>query len=178
MQTTGAPRSRGRPPRTHDPPRGEAVEIHGEVDMRAGDSRRRLSCRAASEGSLSAALQRRPWADPPSGGIVAHSAPWISAVVRRDRDPPRPLRTAQPALTARRGTARAACHPSRRWAAERGTCRLPRGNLGAGGRADAHASGGPRRAPRRRRDDGASPGEPSFTLSVKASLAARGASRP
>jgi hypothetical protein len=62
-------------------------------------------------------LQRRPWADPPEAGSWSTQRLVISAVVRRDRDPPRPLQAAQPALAARQGTARAAWHPSRRWAA-------------------------------------------------------------
>jgi hypothetical protein len=88
----------------------------GGKDDRDSELAGRLN-QARTNSETGEGLQRRPWADPPEAGSWSTQRLAISAVVRRDRDPPRPLQAAQPALAARQGTARAAWHPSRRWAA-------------------------------------------------------------
>jgi hypothetical protein len=101
----------------------------------------------------------------------------IFAVVRRDRDPPGRCRQLSPRwLRSEEQLVSLSPEPPMGGRIEKHAgCHVATSVLAAGRRARVRWAA---RAPRRRRDAGASPGEPSFALSVKASLAARGASRP
>jgi hypothetical protein len=141
-----------------------------------GDVQGRVACSRRGAAGC-ARLQRRPWTDPPAAGSWSIRRLAIFAVVRRDHDPPRRFRQRSPRWLrseeqlVQSGTRAADGRPDRR------TCRLPRGNRDAGDRPPRTrpaARACAEEAPRFPSD----PGEPSFALSVKASLAARGASRP